>query len=296
LSLYKEIKDEWGEGLAIQSVESIGDIYASQGQEQYFGRQFEEALHSYEQALKIYESIQDRAGQARVLYGLGMAYDIFNRPDKASEYFRQSLVIAREAGNRELEGRSFSSLGVALLHNGVGKDLQEIVNCYEESLVIAQEIGDSEGQILALQNLGNFAVAVEEEYARGAVFYRRSFEVAQSIRHLFGMSQGLGNLGGTALHQDNYDEALGYFQQALELDQEMKAWDMLPIHLYFSGIALFKGGRLEEAGRTLLQAIQRLEDNWLYHGNNDANKVSVLDGNTTVYQWLQQVLVAQGKL
>ena len=71
------------------------DRLISQGNQQYDISQFESALQSYQQALIIYREIKFRKGELWALGGIGIAYDVLGKYDKAIEFHLQSLAIAR---------------------------------------------------------------------------------------------------------------------------------------------------------------------------------------------------------
>ncbi|HEY9879699.1 MAG TPA: tetratricopeptide repeat protein, partial [Leptolyngbyaceae cyanobacterium] len=58
------------------------------------------ALDYYRQSLAIKHEIGDRAGEARTLNNIGLAYQSLGNYAAALDYYQQSLVIKREIGDR----------------------------------------------------------------------------------------------------------------------------------------------------------------------------------------------------
>jgi tetratricopeptide (TPR) repeat protein len=84
------------------------------GIQQYQTNQFTAALQSWEQALKIYQEIQDRRGEGKVQGNLGAVFlDLGDYP-KAIEKLQHSLAIARETEYRQGEVNALGNLGVCL--------------------------------------------------------------------------------------------------------------------------------------------------------------------------------------
>ncbi len=62
---------------------------------QYQNRQFNLALQSSEQALKIYREIHDRQGESVALVVLGVTYNRQGNYSQAIEYYQQSLAAEK---------------------------------------------------------------------------------------------------------------------------------------------------------------------------------------------------------
>ncbi len=101
------------------------DRLLEQGNKQYRTSQFKAALSSFEQALKIYQSIGDRNGEGNSLNNLGNIYYLVGDYKKAINYHQQSLSIARAIGNRNGEGKSLNNLGLAYLDSGQPKQAEK---------------------------------------------------------------------------------------------------------------------------------------------------------------------------
>jgi tetratricopeptide (TPR) repeat protein len=88
------------------------DRLLQQGIEQFQTSQFEAALQSWQQALKLYRQLQDRRGEGNALGNLGNAYLSLGDYGQAIEYHEQTLAIAREIKDREAEGIALNNIGV----------------------------------------------------------------------------------------------------------------------------------------------------------------------------------------
>ena len=83
-----------------------------QGIQQVKAESFQEALQSFQQALKIYQEIGDRNGEAKSIGNIGFTYENLKQYQRAIEYYEQALVIWRELGDHEREAISLGSLGL----------------------------------------------------------------------------------------------------------------------------------------------------------------------------------------
>ncbi|MEO1376034.1 MAG: CHAT domain-containing tetratricopeptide repeat protein [Cyanobacteria bacterium J06635_10] len=94
------------------------DRLFNQGIQQYQKDQFKAALQSWEQALKIYREIKNRAAVGRALGSLGIAYDSLGDYNKAIEYHQQYLAIAKQIGDKAGVGAALGNLGLAYYKQG----------------------------------------------------------------------------------------------------------------------------------------------------------------------------------
>ena len=70
---------------------------------------------------------------------LGLAYSHMGQVEKAIEYYKHALVIAREIGNRRGEGTWLGNLGSAY---STLEQVEKAIEYYKHALVIGKEIKD----------------------------------------------------------------------------------------------------------------------------------------------------------
>ncbi|HEY9608815.1 CHAT domain-containing protein [Allocoleopsis sp.] len=124
-----------------------GDRLLRQGIEEYHDYGHETALQSLQQALSIYQAIQDRNGEATVLMHLGIAYE----PDEeAISYYEKALSIFKEVNNRNGEMTVLMHLGELYFSF---KKYEEAITYYEKALPIAQQLNSRNHQETVLAGL-----------------------------------------------------------------------------------------------------------------------------------------------
>ena len=73
-------------------------------------------------------------------YGnLGNAYDSLGDFEKAIEYHKRSLKIAKEMGDKAGEGKRYCNLGNAQAYDSLG-DFEKAIEYHESHLKIAKEV------------------------------------------------------------------------------------------------------------------------------------------------------------
>jgi len=102
LKIYREIGNRQGESYALGN---LGSVYQALGK-------YDKAIE-YEQ-LAIAGEIKDRNGKMHGLHNLGVAYRSLDRDREAMTSFQQALTIAREIGDRRMEGYVLADLGIVL--------------------------------------------------------------------------------------------------------------------------------------------------------------------------------------
>ena len=320
LAISREIKDRLGEGGALLNL-GVAYIYLDK---------YAKAIEYSQQSLAIAREIKNRYGECTALHSLGSAYKSLGNYAKAIEYAQQQLAIAREIKNRHHEGTALDNLGSAYRFLG---NYAKAIEYAQQTLVIAREIKDRVGESVALSNLGlayynlgNYPKAIE--YAQqqlaiargeikdrqkegaalgnlGATYYdlgnypkaieyaQQQLAIAREIKSRQQEGYALGNLGNTYLYLGNYAKAIEYSQQTLVIAREIKDRRGEGLALNNLGVMLLKAGNPTEAEKMLFDGIQVWESMRQMLGSNDANKVSIFEGQDKTYRILQQVRVAQ---
>jgi tetratricopeptide (TPR) repeat protein len=101
-----------------------------------FGK-FAEAEEIFEDALKGFQSISDRSGEARVLNNHGQLLFELGQIGDAQEVLEQSLILRKETGLRRDEAASHAALAEVLVYED---ELSEAEEHYETALAIYDDI------------------------------------------------------------------------------------------------------------------------------------------------------------
>jgi CHAT domain-containing protein/tetratricopeptide (TPR) repeat protein len=272
-----------------------GDILREEGLALYEDGRNQEALEKFEEALLAYQAIGDRAGEARALNAIGMAYLGFHQVDQfetALDYFQQSLAITREIDDQLYEARVLQNLGVAY------RDLWRLSQAQaslEQALAILADFDEPETAHAAYYNaasvyrrMGQYEKAlsyhqqaldlrIQLEYwgAVGASLndmaviyeklgqadealkcYEESLRIHRSYEIYGGQYANLNNIGGIKFNQDDLEGALTSFKEALAINIEHNGFlDSRAINLNNIGQVYTKQGKYEAALGQYRQAL-----------------------------------------
>ncbi len=135
-------EDRWQKSLAVEALFMPLD-FSYQNEEELLRRK---RINEY-----LLEKKSDQRERANILTELGIVHFLLSETRKAIECYEQALVISRNIGERECEGKALFYLGNAYV--GLG-DVRKAIDYYELALTIAREIGDRKGEAIACWNLG----------------------------------------------------------------------------------------------------------------------------------------------
>ena len=189
------------------------DRLFNQGIEQFNTSQFEAALQSWQQALKLYQSLHDRQSEGAALGNLGIAYLSLGDYAKAIDYQQQHLAIARAIHDRQGEGQALGNLGNAYFSLG---DYAKAIDYQQQWLAIARAIHDRQGEGKALGNLGNAYFSLGD-YAKAIDYQQQVLAIARAIHDRQSEGAALGNLGIAYFSLGDYAKAIDYQQQLLAI-------------------------------------------------------------------------------
>jgi len=178
---------------------------------------YDQALAYYKQSLAIQQEIGDRSGEGTTLNNISQIYDSRGDYGTALSYLEQSLAIRQEIGDRSGEGRTLNNIGQIYQARG---DYGTALSYLEQSLAIQQEIGDRSGEGTTLNNIGQIYQA-RGDYGRALSYLEQSLAIRQEIGDRSGEGRTLNDMGTTAYSLGDYGTALSYLEQSLAIVQEI---------------------------------------------------------------------------
>ena len=191
------------------------DQLFKQGIEQYQKRQLEAAINSWQQALSIYQQLQDRPGEKAVLSGLGAAYLGLSNYSKAIASLQTLLPITQATNDRLGEAQALGNLGIAYKESG---KYDKALESQQKALTLMQAIKNRQGEGQVLGNLGNVYEAVGD-YDKSIASYQQSLTIAQETKDRPGEAAALANMGAIFANLGKYDQAIASYNQSLAIAQ-----------------------------------------------------------------------------
>ncbi|NEQ67597.1 MAG: CHAT domain-containing protein [Symploca sp. SIO2D2] len=210
----------------IQNFEWEGMFVSPQGIAYFAEEVAPDWLTTNELAVEFARSNRDRPAEAKALFDLGLANHVRGGFfDRAIDYYQQSLAIAKETSDRDLEVLLLGNLGLAYLQSGYYyiepfNYLQEYFN-YTWYKAYYYQGGDPKLGGIALGNLGN-AYYGADLYAQAIATHQQRLELSQELKDRQGEGKALGDLGLVYHALGEHDQAINYHQQRLAISQAIQ--------------------------------------------------------------------------
>lgn len=176
----------------------------------------------FEKALHINEKQQNYKNAGANLNNMGVLYKKTGNFEKALECFSRSLEQRRKINDQRSAGKVLINMGALHLEMG---DYRSAFGNLQDSIIIFRKMKDQLNEIVALLNLGQ-AFAGVGQYEKALATYDQAFEINQAIL----LEKNKANkttavifekIGSVHLKQKAFDNAIGFYQKALDLEQEL---------------------------------------------------------------------------
>jgi tetratricopeptide (TPR) repeat protein len=161
-----------------------------------------------------------RAGSraaSSILHQLGIVTYWRGDYEQALDWYRQSLTISEELGNRASMATSYHQLGMIAHERG---DYEQALGWYRKSLTIKEELGNRDGMANSYHQLGVLAEQ-RGDYEQALDWYRQSLALEEERGDRAGMAYSFGQLGLLAQRQGDLEQAFVWTRQALEVVEEL---------------------------------------------------------------------------
>jgi CHAT domain-containing protein/Tfp pilus assembly protein PilF len=171
------------------------------------------AIEKYKQALSLFQTAGERAGQALTLYALGFAYAELGEFRSTLQYTGQALPIFRALRDDSMEGFTLNLMGSA---NDFLGELPKALEHLNQALMLSQKHGDHSSEASILNNIGRLYYQ-NADWQKALENYSQALALFRLLRSGNREATALQNLGVTYYSLGEQEKALDYFQQALVL-------------------------------------------------------------------------------
>ncbi len=207
------------------ALNNIGYIFQNHGE-------IKQALDYYHRGLKIQEEIGDKKGLAQSLNNIGFIYQGEKDAAQALDYYKKSLKIREEIKDKRGIGECLNNIG--FLYRILGdpncksqieeackkEGLNKGIIFYQKSLKIKEEIKDSLGIAVSLNNIGGIYLRLDE-LDTAMSYYQRSLKIRERLNDKQGLTNAMSNISLIYFKKKNYKEAEKLAEQSLKISQEL---------------------------------------------------------------------------
>jgi tetratricopeptide (TPR) repeat protein len=203
----------------------------------------DEAEDWYRQSLAIKEELGDRLGTAGTYHQLGNTAFLRGRLDEADDLYRQAIQIREELGLRAQLATDYHQLGITAQARG---RLDEAEDWYRQALAIENELGNRPHMAVTYNQLGMIA------QDRGRLdeaedWYRQSLAIQEELGNRLGTAGTYHQLGIAAQARGRLDEAEDWYRQSLAIENELSDRPHMALTYHQLGTTAQARGRLDEA-------------------------------------------------
>ena len=218
IEIYRELPDKRAE---------IARLLISIGAQYSLEFDYETALKNWDDALKIYRELDNKAGQADVLQFRGTMYYLVDNKPKGRESFNEVLSI--------LQSPDYAASLRKTLHFGSGSAF-EVFDELDASLI----------EQTRLDRIG-FAYQALEDYEKSIEYYEESLAITRAQKDQIGIRGALRSIGFVYTRLKKWDKAYEYAERALEISRSGNVKEDLARDLTDVGLALLELGKPKEA-------------------------------------------------
>jgi ATP/maltotriose-dependent transcriptional regulator MalT len=240
---------------ALRILQTIGDQHGQLICLYYIGKiqqiqQRTDAMQTLEAALGIAESLTDSFMSALILRKIGSEYRSRGDYNDAIRILNDAVNLTKLSGNHL--GLSFCYHTLANVYRSKGK-YEDALRYYDQAIEIRKRQGDKYGTAKSLNNKG-VALRLKGNVNEARGLLEETLEIKRSIGDQSGISRTLQYLGELYILTDEYDKALDVLNKALRAKLEMRSEDTY-------GIAKAKNclGQLYNIWGKWMQAVEYLE-------------------------------------
>ena len=258
------------ESLTIAEADSLlGVIHMMRGD-------YPKAMELLKRALDVEEKAGLRRSEGIDRNNLGLVHKAVGNHQEAMRQVEQSLAIAREVKN--VRDEAIAMVNRALIHRIAGK-LHEARADYREAMKLFEQCGFQEGMAGALLSIGRMEALADKNYALALENYQKALDIytrlslprdrAETLLQLGNVYKYTAAPGRTtrdlvfddeptlpAVAPDKaIEQSRAYYAQALDIAQQLQSREMIWSAHQGLGYADLREGRLEDALRHYMTAI-----------------------------------------
>lgn len=181
----------------------------------------EDSIAIGQQALNLFRSVNNLAGEASVLAALGVAYGRMSKLQESLEFVQSSLKLARQLEDLESEAARYSDLGATYVIYGDYLPSTEALNA---SLKLSRKLGLAEAEGRALGNLCGVA-NLQDRFEKAVQYCEEAVGVLSRNNLKYFEAMALISLGRANEGVSEFQKALEAYEQSLAIRHELNDRD-----------------------------------------------------------------------
>lgn len=241
------------------------------------------AIPKLEQALTFFRSVDDSENEAKVLFGLGLAYDAIAPSVKGIDYYLKAARLYQRLGNADQQANALAN--AAGIYIGLGEYQQAItlfdealppvrqaenhfleavihlatgtaylaltvfgkaLDCYNDARRASQAAGNLEVEAVILKQIGGLYLDLEEPQ-KARIYLEQALEIQKRPGFTQHLPATLVNMGTVFSQLGDQDTALTWYQQGYNLFEKSNAISAQSATLAHMANVYFNKGEIQKA-------------------------------------------------
>lgn len=183
------------------------------------------ALTSYLEAMKIYEKIKLTIGIARIYNSLGLLALLLKENQKALDYFINALKMYEAMQNQDRIATCLNNIG--LVYTAMGK-YEEAISNISRSMQINEKLKMPHKVAVNYNDAGK-AYRQQGNYDRALQFFLRALQVNDSLKRSTKLPENYVNVASAFQQKKDYKQALHYYLIGIEKAKAIGVKEQLKI-------------------------------------------------------------------
>jgi tetratricopeptide (TPR) repeat protein len=209
------LRDTKGIAQEIQDVSLQAEIQYLIAHVDYQFGDYEQGIADGEESIRLYRSIDDDLGVAKVFLTVGGSRRRMGDYARALKNFEEAQKIAQQHDDKVIELRAHGNIGNVYINMG---EYSSAFARYEQAVKIAESLQDQAMIAQLLTNMGNIYYK-QGIYEEAKWLYLKSLDMNRVIGNKTSEANTMNNLGSVYHSLGHYEQALQTFREALHISQ-----------------------------------------------------------------------------
>ncbi len=172
---------------------------------------FDTAAIYYNRAIRIADSISDKASLAEMQNRLGNIHLLWGSYRKALDLYLESLLICNEINDSAGISKALNNIGIIYSDWG---EKEVSLQYYQRSFEVDSLLSDFEGQSKTLNNIATLYDEIGNK-EKALKYYFRALGLADLIKDHYMIAVVSSNIGGYYLEKEDFEKAADYYFKTL---------------------------------------------------------------------------------
>lgn len=243
-------------------------VETDQGIARFFKGEFQEALHSFHAALKLYMHHGNHLKTIDALNNIGNVLSAMRDYRGALEKWRQALQMSTDRGTEYQRGQILNNIGIAYYHL---REYAESQTHYQQSKDIFNQLNSHSGIAYALTNLGEVSHA-QGSYEVAIGYWREALDIYRLMQDSCGMAQTLLQSAQMHLTLGSEEVALQMIDEVSRLIGQHKLTTLDAFYHYLRGQLFLLRHDYPSALSELEHAEQGFRQNGAFTGGSESEQ------------------------